>query len=45
MFNENNPETYQAVVNDLGIDPELQTLVSHEERFQEILNRHRSVLI
>ena len=45
MFNENDPETYQAVVNDLGIDPEAQTLVSHEERFQEILNRHRSVLI
>ena len=45
MFNENNPETYQSVVDDLGIDPELQTLISHDERFQEILDRHRSVLL
>lgn len=42
---ENNPPFYQSVMDDLGIDPEMQTLVSHEERLQEVLNRHRSALL
>jgi len=42
---ENNPPIYQEVLDELKIDPEDQTFVDHEERFQAIKDASPSSIL
>ena len=36
---------YDSVVEDLDIDPELETVISHDDRFNKIKDAHPSDLL